>query len=155
VPPSEVSTPTTTKVPDATPTTALKPEMVEISFDIYDGPDFENFLFNIAIGSSLCRRSDLGPGGGILGPNQSRYLLPDWPVNMAGESTLGNIDVIVTYDTLGFPTHIQIVQQEVKVSGRFYDMLINGEVVLHHIDSHVGEVIEIEPLAPPDPGLPF
>jgi prepilin-type N-terminal cleavage/methylation domain-containing protein/prepilin-type processing-associated H-X9-DG protein len=130
---------------------------VDISFDVYDSGSFTNFLWNVSIDSIWCKKDGQGMVANGQGLNadgtkfamqagQHRYEIEDQGWRGGGDKDYRDIDVLVTYDNYNNPISV-IVNQEGgnKGHGYRYNLLINGEVLIHNIDNHIGQTIQLRP----------
>jgi prepilin-type N-terminal cleavage/methylation domain-containing protein/prepilin-type processing-associated H-X9-DG protein len=130
----------------------------DISFDVFSNGQFTNFLWNVSFNSSWCRHTANYAGGSSDMPASYtwRYQIEDrgFLVEQTGDwkwaDDYADIDVAVTYDN-GSPTFIKIIQSKHGSQGYRYNMLINGQMIVHNIDDHNGMVID---LRPPQSGQP-
>jgi hypothetical protein len=142
-----------------------KPPPCNISFNVYTDPSFRNFVWNVSVNSRWCRvqhppKSDpewgsvdlagLGDGSPSVAQHCWRYEIEDRGYlaeetgNMAWADDYADIDIVVYFEK-GRPAQVKIIQHKNAVAGYKFDMLFNGRVVLHNLDFHRGEVIDLRP----------
>ncbi len=112
------------------------------SFDVYDGPSFQNKLWNVSINSEWARRTQVGR-------NDYRYQIEDLGYIGGGDRDFKDIDVVVKF-VGSTPSEVTLVQGKHGSQAYRFDLIINGKVAVHNIDEYasthnVGEYV------PPDP----
>ena len=113
---------------------------VEITFDIYSNASFTEFLWSVGLDSEWARTTKLGPG-------QWRYQIEDQGYRGGGDRDYRDIDVVVTYEQ-GRPVLLTIIQEKGatgNIQGYRFDLKINGELVVHNLDQHYNEVVDLRP----------
>jgi prepilin-type N-terminal cleavage/methylation domain-containing protein/prepilin-type processing-associated H-X9-DG protein len=136
------------------------PPGFDVSFNVYSSGSFTNFLWNVGFNSIWCKTYNppsAGKGSCDLsgidasGGNVWRYEIEDrgFLVEQTGDMSwaddYSDIDVVVSYSSNGNPAKIKIIQHKNGSQGYRYDMLINGEVVVHNIDQHQGQIVDLTP----------
>jgi fibronectin-binding autotransporter adhesin len=125
-----------------------RPEIqgVDISLNVHGWFDTGEFLWNVPIDSNWTRT-------GQIGPDLWRYRIEDrgYIVERTGDWTWADdwddIDLQVQFAD-GVPQTLQI---NACVTRSFtYDLLVNGEVVVQHVENHAGQVVTLP--APAGPG---
>jgi prepilin-type processing-associated H-X9-DG protein/prepilin-type N-terminal cleavage/methylation domain-containing protein len=92
----------------------------------------------------------LGSGDASAAQNCWRYEIEDrgFLVEQTGNwnwaDDYADIDVVVYYEN-GNPAQLKIIQHKNGSQGYRYDLLINGEVVVHNIDDHQGQIVNLRP----------
>ncbi|MBE3069948.1 MAG: type II secretion system protein [Planctomycetes bacterium] len=108
---------------------------VSISFDVYDGPSFSNFLWNVGLTSEWCDSFSLGG-------NKWRYQMEDQGYAGGGDNDRKDIQIEIQYDDYNRPESLKIIQG--KDHAYRFNLMVDGEMALHNIDEHVGKVIQFE-----------
>ena len=117
---------------------------VEISFDVYSNANFTDFLWNVGIDTEWALTTKLGPG-------EWRYQMEDQGYKGGGDKDYRDIDVAVTYEN-GKPVSLRIIQAKGGAQGYRFDLKINGELVIHDLDQHYNEVVDLRSKVAP--GVP-
>ena len=149
-----------------------QPPGFDISFNIYSDPSFTHFDWNVGLQSIWCRTQNppangvdqnghpwgavslagLGDGGSGVGGNTWRYeienrgFLVEQTGDMSWADDYADIDICVYYEN-GNPAQIKLIQHKNGSQARRADMRINGEVVVHNIAQHIGQIIDLRPPA--------
>jgi prepilin-type processing-associated H-X9-DG protein len=155
----------------------------DISFAVYSGQSFTRFLWNVSFNSPWCRTQNppadgtdinghrwgpvdlagLGDGSSSAASNCWRFEIEDlgYLVEQMNDPSIADdyadIDVVVYYEN-GYPAQVKIIQHKNGSQAYRYDMLINGQLVVHNIDANQGKIIDLrpnrDPNNPPGRGLP-
>jgi prepilin-type N-terminal cleavage/methylation domain-containing protein/prepilin-type processing-associated H-X9-DG protein len=111
-------------------------DLVNVSFNIYDGGSFANLLWNVGTDSVWCRKTPLSQ-------NAYKYAFEDQGWRGGGDFSYNDFMVQITYDVYGNPTQVQVINPGHEHGYRF-DMLFNGDMVCHDLDANYGAVIPIQ-----------
>jgi hypothetical protein len=92
--------------------------------------------------------SGLGDGSPSVAEHCWRYELEDRAFtaeetgNMAWADDYADIDIVVYFEK-DRPVQIKIIQHKNSSAGYRYDMLFRGRLIVHNIDSHQGQIIDL------------
>jgi hypothetical protein len=148
-----------------------RPPPCDIYFDVYSSGSFTNRLWTVSVNSQWCRvqhppKSDpewgtvdlsgLGDGSPSVAQHCWRYEIEDRGYlaeqtgNMAWADDYADIDIVVYFEK-GRPVQVKSIQHKNSSGGYRYDMFLNGRKVVHNLDAHQGEVVDLRPPAPDSP----
>jgi hypothetical protein len=140
-----------------------RPPPCDIYFDVYSSGSFTNRLWTVSVNSRWCRvqhppKSDpdwgkvdlsgLGDGSELVAQHCWRYELDDRGFlaeetgNISWADDYGDIDIVVYFEK-DRPVQAKVIQHKNSSGGYRYDMFLNGRRVLHNLDAHQGEVIDL------------
>ncbi|MBE3098649.1 MAG: hypothetical protein IMZ44_16155 [Planctomycetes bacterium] len=105
---------------------------VQITFDVYASTTFQTFLYTITLDSPMVRVTQVGP-------SSWQYDIDDRPSCL----DFGDIICIVDYegDVAQRITFLPPIYHVYR-----FNLCVNGEVVVHDIDQHIGEAFTLTPL---------
>jgi prepilin-type processing-associated H-X9-DG protein len=105
---------------------------VQITFDVYSSATFQTFLYTITLDSPMVRATQVGP-------SSWQYDIDDQPSCL----DFGDIICIVDYegDVAQRITFLPPIYHVCR-----FNLCVNGEVLVHDIDQHIGKAFTLTPL---------
>jgi prepilin-type processing-associated H-X9-DG protein len=144
--PGTPGTPSGPPTPPSAGTAPPKVEGFDISFNVFSGTSFSTLLWNVSANNATWRKTtvpydakdaSMDPAYTWRIEIEDRGFLVEETGNWSWADDYCDIDVAITYSG-STPKKIKIIQHKNGSQGYRYDMLINGQMVLHNLDANQG-----------------